>query len=141
MTDTSAVVAHQFRIQKISKILEDKHDLIAKSLWEELDKANHGGENIYPTFNTRFEELWVEFLNRIDCTIITHEDIREDFEGIINYSSRGKVCVPTHFANNCPYVLMHEELAEKILILGGVPDSWFPESILSQEEIHAKVHQ
>lgn len=120
MTDTS----------KISNILKEKHDSISRSLWEELDKANDGG-NIYATFNTRFEDLWVEFLNRIDCIIITHHDIRDDFDGIINYSSRGKVCVPTRFANDCPYVLMHEELAEKILVLGGVPDSWSPESILS----------
>lgn len=111
---------------KISKILEEKHNLMAASLWEEMKPKDWSG-----AFEDKFDESWTEFLNNIDCTIITHEDIRNDLEGIINYSSRGKVCVPTRFANDCPYVLMHEELAEKILVLGGVPDSWFPESILS----------
>lgn len=111
---------------KISRILEEKYDLISNSLWDNWAASVYDATSIAKIIRNKLDELWLELMHRINCIIITHEEIREHLEGIINCSSKGKVCVSTRFTDNYPYILMHEELAKKILVLGEVPDSWSP---------------
>lgn len=112
-------------VSKISKLLEEKWDNISFDLWERENPKDWSS-----SFQDRLDEKWTEYLNAIDCIVLTREDIREDLESIINQSSRGRCCIETHFSLS-PYILMPIELAKKILVLNHLPDAWFPEDIVS----------
>jgi hypothetical protein len=78
-----------------------------------------------PTGRAAFQIVWAEYLDGLDCTVIDKDDILDDFESIINSSAQGRVCV--YDKNYRDYILVPKELARKALVLGGLPDSWFPE--------------
>lgn len=116
---------------RLKEILEARLEEIAGKLWEDLRPADFDHK-----FSIRLDEAWAEYLNGIDCIILEEDDIRDDFESIFNESSQGRVCVtidhPTQDADNKQYILMSRELAEKSMVLDGLPESWFPESSPTQ---------
>jgi hypothetical protein len=77
------------------------------------------------------EGFFSEYLNRLDCTVIDEDDVRQDFEDIVNYSVQGKVCITCEDPNARVYILMPKELAQKALVFGCLPDSWSPETAAS----------
>lgn len=99
-------------INKIADLLQERFDKI-KSLF---NPAEYNFERVV-------DMAWVEYLNGIDCEVVDQEDIVEDFENLFNHSAKSRVCIPSSFYDT--YVLMPKELAEKALILGGLPDTWF----------------
>lgn len=106
---------------KISSLLEDKYLSIESDLWDKIRPKDWG-----PDFQRSMEEAWCGYLNGLDLTILTHEDIRYDFESIVNHSAQGRVCVsierPSNNENDAAFVLIPKELAERILILGYLPE-------------------
>lgn len=117
--------------QKLAEIFSEKFHMMATELWREMRHL---------AFEEKFDEIWTEYLNGIDCTVITRDDIRDDFEGVI-HSAQGKVCVAVNpkipslsertvyiLDRRTPYILVPVELADKALILGGLPERWFPET-------------
>lgn len=107
-------------IEKIRKILEDKYERMRSELWDEMKPEDYSSK-----FARKMDEFWTEYMNSLDCILITDEDIKEDLEGIINNSSRGRVCIRMGEEDLCDedlYILMPQELADKVLVLGGLPD-------------------
>lgn len=109
-------------IGEIKDMLTAKKESIRNKIWRkpEWDTSLH----------RKVEEEWVAYLNGIDCIIITDADIRYEFADIINYSAKGRVCIDLEDLET-PYVLMPEELAQKVVVLGSLPDTWCPEKAAS----------
>lgn len=119
MTDNiSALIGH---IDRLRRILDDKHTELTERLWERLRPVDWT-----PKFETQLDSEWIEYLNGLDCTVLDHEEILEDFEGIVNHSAQGRVCVSTMDEGNEIHILMPVEVAERALALGGLPP--FPET-------------
>mgnify|MGYP006266901263 CR=1 FL=1 len=108
--------------QKLAEIFSDKFHMMANCLWEKMRPKDWAG-----AFEQALDEVWTEYLNGIDCTVITRDDIRDDFEGVI-HSAQGMVCVANAGDERTQYILVPKELAEKALVLGGLPERWFPET-------------
>ena len=89
-----------------------------------IQRANHG------LSNSELESVWVEYLNGIDCLSLGVVDI-QPIEDLVNQTAQGRVCVRSCFvpfpSRPLDYIFIPRELAEKALVLGGLPDSWFPE--------------
>jgi hypothetical protein len=98
-------------VNKLAELFSARH----KDLWTKLA----------PTGRAAFQIAWAEYLNGLDCTVIDKDDILDDFESIVNSSAQGRVCV--YDKNYKDYILVPMELARKAVVLGGLPDSWFPE--------------
>lgn len=107
---------------RLREILDLKHTEILNQLWERL-KPIHWT----PGFESRLEEEWTEYLNGLDCTVVEDDELLEDLETIINFSAQGRVCVSMDNEGGKLHILVPRELAEKALVLGGLPESWFPE--------------
>ena len=98
-------------VNKLAELFSASH----KDLWRRLEPVTTSG----------LESAWYNYLNGLDCTVIDKDDILEDFESIVNSSAQGRVCV--YDKNYKNYILVPKELARKAVVLGGLPDSWFPE--------------
>jgi hypothetical protein len=98
-------------VNKLAELFFARH----ADLWIRLSPVTTGG----------LQSAWAEYLNGLDCTVIDRDDILEDFESIVNSSAQGRVCVYDKTYKD--YILVPKELAMKALVLGGLPDSWFPE--------------
>lgn len=123
-------------IEKIKKILEDKYERMRIEFWHKMKSKAYLDYVMDDLCSTkRMNELWTKYMNSLDCTLITEEDIKEDLEGIINDSSQGRVCIrmgDEHDDNMLPpwpnskmdrhYILMPQDLADKVLVLGELPD-------------------
>lgn len=72
--------------------------------------------------------LWGEYLAGIDCEVLNEDEAREEFESLFNYSARTRICVSFSHTYSHTYILVPKELAEKALVLGGLPDEWSPET-------------
>lgn len=107
--------------EKIRQILDDKHTELTERLWERLNPVHWT-----PKFEAELDSAWIEYLNGLDCTVLDHEEILEDFEGIVNHSAQGRVCVSMMDEGNKIHILMPMEVAERALALGGLPP--FPET-------------
>ena len=98
-------------VNKLAELFSAKH----ADLWRSLGVGSASG----------LQSAWYNYLNGLDCTVIDKDDILEDFESIVNSSAQGRVCV--YDKNYKDYILVPMELARKAVVLGGLPDSWFPE--------------
>lgn len=105
-------------VTKLREIFAQKYLTLQSSLWDEMRPKDWTDR-----FQRRLDETWTEYLNSLDCTIVSKEEIVEDFEDIINHSAQGRVCVH----DDEDYILVPRELAEKALVLGGLPGEWCPE--------------
>lgn len=108
---------------KIRVMLEERQAKITSDLWDRLKPKDWAGD-----FENSLDEAWAAYLNGINCTALTEDEIKEDFEDIVNYSAPGRVCISMD-DDETPYILFPVELAEIALALGGLPDSWFPENV------------
>lgn len=108
--------------KKIRRILYDKHAELTERLWERLRPVDWTSKK----FEAQLDSEWIEYLNGLDCTVLDHEEILEDFEGIVNHSAQGRVCVSMMDEGNKIHILMPMEVAERALALGGLPP--FPET-------------
>jgi hypothetical protein len=81
--------------------------------------------------NSELESVWIEYLNGIDCISVEVEQVVEELLDFMNHTAQGRVCVRSCFvpfpSRPLDYIFMPRELAERALVLGGLPDSWFPE--------------
>lgn len=111
-------------IDKLTKIFLDRFERISDDLWDGLEPKQRRN-----SFERRLDESWAEFLNGLDCIVLHESDIMDDFLAIANRSVQGRVCI--HDEPSDQYVLVPLELAGKALILGGLPESWFPEEVAS----------
>ena len=112
--------------QKLVEIFSEKFHMMENELWKQMPAGQDPADlPELGAFERELDEVWTEYLNGIDCTVITRADIRDDFEGVI-HSAQGKVCVAS--SKRSQYILVPKELAEKALILGGLPERWFPET-------------
>ena len=110
--------------EKLRCILDDKHTELTERLWERLRPVDWTSK-----FEAQLDSEWIEYLNGLDCTVLDHEEILEDFEGIVNHSAQGRVCVSmiAHFRvgdkeeGNKIHILIQMEVAERALALGGLP--------------------
>lgn len=110
---------------KIKDILSLRYEKIRSDLWDRLKPKDHNGD-----FDRSLEAVWVEYLNGIDCEVVHPDDILEEFENLFNYSSKTRICVLLDdllFGEETYYILMPKQLAEKALVLDGLPDFWSPE--------------
>jgi hypothetical protein len=87
------------------------------------------GQSVTPRSRANAEDdLWL-YLNGLDCTVLDSGEIHDDFEDIVNYSVQGRVCVRLPLRmGEVNYILMPKELAQKVVVLGGLPDHWSPEN-------------
>jgi hypothetical protein len=102
-------------VNKLAELFSARH----ADLWRRLEPSMNAGSLV------RMQYAWYNYLNGLDCTVIDKDDILEDFESIVNSSAQGRVCV--YDKNYKDYILVPKELARKAVVLGGLPDSWFPE--------------
>lgn len=109
-------------VERLKKIIDAKHTELVNKLWDEVKPVNWT-----PSFEAVLDSRWCEYLNGLDCTVVTEDDILEDFESIVNYSAQGRVCVSMDDEGGKLHILVPKGLAEKALVLGGLPESWFPE--------------
>lgn len=107
-------------IEKLNLLFGDRYESLRSEMWNRLKPKDHSGP-----FNRKLEEAWADCLNGLDCTVLDPSDILEDFRDIANKSVQGRVCLGPW--ENDEYILVPLELAKKALILGGLPDQWFPE--------------
>lgn len=105
-------------LSKIKDILSLRYEKIRSDLWDRLKPKDHDRN-----FEKELDAAWAEYLNGIDCEVLDPDDIVDEFEDLFNYSSKIRICIG--FEDS--FVLIPNQLAEKALILGGLPDSWFPE--------------
>jgi hypothetical protein len=106
-------------LDKIRSFLEDRHKRTSSELWERLRPNERDA-----AFEHALEAAWAEYLNAIDCQVLYDDDVLEDFEHLFNNLSETSFCV----LMNGLYLLVPKKLAEKALILGGLPDFWSPDS-------------
>jgi hypothetical protein len=111
-------------IKKLSTLFEDRYESLRSDLWDRLNPKDHSD-----LFERAVEEAWAERLNGLDCAVLDHSDILEDFQDIVNKSAQGRVCFYSEDSQG--FILVPLELAKKALVLGGLPDSWFPEEATS----------
>ena len=74
-------------------------------------------------FKTREIKLdaWADYLNRLDCIYLDADEVKQDFEALVNDGCfDGKFCIVDPFTMR-DYILVPREFAEKILVLGGLP--------------------
>ena len=111
-------------IGEIKDLLLARYEGIKNRVW-------HENESLTPFNNQQLQEkvdeAWASYINGIDCVVLSFSEIRDDFQDIINYSSQGRVCIDMD-DDNTPYILMPKELAQKIVVLGSLPDHWSPEN-------------
>lgn len=110
-------VGDAMMVNKLAEMFEYRHSKLQSDLFDRLGIKGYTEVVV--------DEYWAEYLNGLDCTVIDRDDILEDFESIVNSSAQGRVCV--YDKNYKDYILVPKELAMKALVLGGLPDSWFPE--------------
>lgn len=127
----SIIARDKMNTNKIKSLLDERFEKIRSELWDKLKPRDHDSE-----FDKALDVAWVSYLNRIDCEVVDQDDIVEEFENLFNYSSRTRICVnladiyskrPGIFFQDT-YVLVPKQLAEKAIILGGLPDEWSPET-------------
>jgi len=106
------------KLDNIKKMFSDRHSSLVDSLWTSLAPGDWSN-----SFQRKVDEAWAEYLNGLDCTVLGEQEILEDLENIVNHSAQGRICISLEEE----YILVPNELAEKALVLGGLPDSWFPE--------------
>lgn len=116
---------------KIRDLLEDRFEKIRSDLWDKLKPKDHDRN-----FDKELDLAWVAYLNRVDCEVVDQEDIVEEFENLFNNSAKTRICVnlaeietrrPGMYFQDT-WVLIPKKLAEKAIILGGLPDEWTPET-------------
>jgi hypothetical protein len=101
-------------IEKLGDLFESKYQAIAERRWNQKRPPDWS-----EGFEREVEEAWVEYLNRLDCTVIGRDEILEDFEHIVNHSARGRVCVTV----DENHILVPVSVAERALALGFLPES------------------
>lgn len=99
-------------IQKIRHMLKERMEKIRNDL---------GGP--HRSASRSLEQEWLGYLNGIDCEVLDEDEARDEFEDLFNYSAQTRICVSFFHS----YILMPKELAEKTLVLGGLPDHLCPE--------------
>jgi hypothetical protein len=68
------------------------------------------------------EEDWTIYMNSLDCLVIDKEDLIESFIEMVNFGEAVKKCVCLlNPAKSVGWLLVHHELADKCLALGGLP--------------------
>ena len=103
-----------------------------------LTKAEMDSRGFSNLLIATVSRLWVDFLNEIDCRVIEKDEILEDFPRIFN-CAQNLVCIGNPLGERRlwtgvgarldfePYfILVSKELAERALVLGGLPETWPP---------------
>lgn len=112
-------------VDKLTKIFSDRFERIRSDLWDRLKPKKDHDES----FARAVTEAWADYVNGLDCIFLDKSDILYDFRDIANRSVQGRVCIHDEEADE--YILVPLGLAKKALILGGLPDQWFPEEAAS----------
>lgn len=112
-------------IGEIKDMLSARYEIIRDKIWHETQPPEYNQK-----FQATIDEAWASYLNGIDCIALADTDIRDDFADIINYSAQGRVCIDME-DEDTPYILMPMELAQKVVVLGSLPDTWCPEKSAS----------
>lgn len=111
-------------VDKLTEIFSDRFERIRSDLWDRLKPKDYSG-----SFERKLDESWADYLNGLDCTYLDKSDILNDFQAIANRSVQGRVCIYDEESDE--YILVPIGLAKKALVLGGLPDQWFPEEAAS----------
>lgn len=112
-------------VDKLTEIFSDRFEKVRSDLWDRLKPKKDYDES----FVRSLTEAWADYVNGLNCIFLDKSDILDDFQTIANRSVQGRVCIIDEEADE--YILVPLELAKKALILGGLPDSWFPEEVAS----------
>ena len=116
------------KLDKIRKMFADRYGSLVGSIWSGIGPSE--------PFQRKVDEEWAEYLNGLDCTVLGEQEILDDFKNIVNHSAQGRICISLEeetktFGGGSLqhgwYILVPKDLAEKALVLGALPDSWFPE--------------
>lgn len=67
-------------------------------------------------------DFWTCYMNSLDCLVIDKDDLLENFDEMVNFGNAVKtsVCVKDPCYKGC-YVLVPKDVAEKAVVLGGLP--------------------
>lgn len=109
-------------VDKLTEIFSDRFESIRSDLWDDDHLPDR-------QFERKLEEAWADYLNGLGCTYLDKSDILNDFQAIANRSVQGRVCIYDEESDE--YILVPIGLAKKALVLGGLPDQWFPEEAAS----------
>lgn len=81
----------------------------------------HSPVNVYPGDTSRQEWIWSAYMNSLDCTMVTREDLLESFCDMVNLGSAVKesVCLNDPCSAG-DFILVPEGVVERALALGGL---------------------
>lgn len=67
-------------------------------------------------------DFWTLYMNHLDCTIVDHDDLLENFDDMVNFGKLVKesVCLKDP-CDETSFILVPKVLAERVLVLGGLP--------------------
>ena len=115
-------------IERLKGIFRDRYGSMVAVHWQTTALNPMFGNWKLATYQS-LDEGWVGFLEGHDCVVMAMEEIKNEFQDLVNFDSclREGLCVPDPHsaytkAGDERFIIIPRQFAEKVLVMGGFPN-------------------